>query len=545
MTNKKLGITKHYQYVLQGFLQGLMVPLVAYLIEIARQKLPFSFTSISTIHKNNPLLWIIDSLPLLLASLSWIYQRQHTLKAETDNLKKEAKEHSRAIIEQQTFYESLVNNSPIAIATMNADQKILSTNEAFTNIFQYQEHEVRNKDLDEIIACSEDMEQAKFFTREVTNGGKIHGVGRRKRKDGSLVDVEIYGVPIVIERERIGILGMYIDITNRKEAEDVLIQSEERFRGLFHNSPISMWEVDFSGLKKYLEELGYSNPDELKLFLEKMQGLEREFATLLKIIDVNQTTLSLFKADDLEDLRNNFEKIFIDQSAPAVRDIMVALNNGAHKFETEFTHRTLDGFLLHTIVRLSLVGGCEDDWSRVYVSIVDITERKWTEERLRFLSMHDTLTNLYNRMFFETELTRLSKGRQLPISIIVCDLDNLKLVNDTYGHKAGDDIIKKTATLLQECFRCEDIVARLGGDEFAVIIPKLDEATVDRIIQRLRDRIGVYNHTLPANRQGKIINLSIGSATTVEGMEMEELFKAADKHMYQEKKKKRKSSQCQ
>jgi diguanylate cyclase (GGDEF)-like protein len=82
-------------------------------------------------------------------------------------------------------------------------------------------------------------------------------------------------------------------------------------------------------------------------------------------------------------------------------------------------------------------------------------------------------------------------------------------------------------------------------DEFAVIIPKLDEATVDRIIQRLRDRIGVYNHTLPANRQGKIINLSIGSATTVEGMEMEELFKAADKHMYQEKKKKRKSSQCQ
>jgi GGDEF domain-containing protein len=215
----------------------------------------------------------------------------------------------------------------------------------------------------------------------------------------------------------------------------------------------------------------------------------------LKIIDVNQTTLSLFKADDLEDLRNNFEKIFIDQSAPAVRDIMVALNNGAHKFETEFTHRTLDGFLLHTIVRLSLVGGCEDDWSRVYVSIVDITERKWTEERLRFLSMHDTLTNLYNRMFFETELTRLSKGRQLPISIIVCDLDNLKLVNDTYGHKAGDDIIKKTATLLQECFRCEDL-CRLGVDEFAVIIPKRTIATrVGSYNSIGGDRIGVYNHT--------------------------------------------------
>ncbi len=545
MKDKKFRASKHCQYVLQGLLQGSIILLTAYLIEIVRLKIPFSSSVIATIHKKNPLLWLIDSLPFFIALLSWGYQRQRILTAETDHLKREVEQHTRAIVEQQTFYQSLVNNSPIAIVTMDADQKILSVNEAFSNIFQYQEHEVRNKDLDEIIACGEDLEQAKFFTKEVMEGGKIHGIGRRKRKDGSLVDVEMYGVPIVFESKRIGVLGMYIDITSRKEAEDILIHSEERFRGLFHNSPISMWEVDFSGLKRYLEELGYNNPDELRLFLEKMQGLEREFAALLKIIDVNQTTLTLFKASNPEDLKNNFERIFIDQSAPAVRDIIIALYKGVQKFETEFTHRTLDGFLLHTIVRLSLVGGCEDDWSRVYVSIIDITERKWSEERLRFLSLHDPLTNLYNRMFFETELTRLSKGRHLPVSIIVCDLDNLKLINDNYGHRAGDEIIKQTAMLLQECFRSEDIIARLGGDEFAVIIPNLDEMAVERIIERLRNRIDSYNQTLPASQDGMIINLSIGCATSMEKMEMEELFKAADKRMYQEKKKKRKSSQCQ
>lgn len=360
-----------------------------------------------------------------------------------------------------------------------------------------------------------------------------------------MVDVEVYGVPIVLENKRIGILGMYIDITTRKEAEDILIQSEQRFRSLFHNSPISMWEVDFSGLRRFIEDLGYTNPDELRIFLERMPELEKEFPALLKIIDVNQATLALFKAKDLELLKANFEHIFIDQSVAAIRAIIMAFYKGNREFETEITHRNLDGFLLHTVVRLSLVDECEDDWSRVYISIFDITERKWAEERLRFLSMHDPLTNLYNRMFFETELMRLSKGRQLPISIIVCDLDNLKLVNDTYGHKAGDQIIKQTATLLSSCFRSADIVARLGGDEFAVIIPNLDVDKVEQIIQRLRDRITSYNQSLLSNQPGKTINLSIGSATALVGTEMEALFKAADERMYLEKKNKRNGNQCE
>ena len=545
MNYKNSRISQPYHYALPGLLQGLIIPFIAYLIEIARQRLPFSLSSILIIHKNNPLIWLIDSMPIFILALSLVYQRQRILAKETNALKKEVEEHSRAMLEQQTFFESLVNNSPIAIATMDADQKILSVNNAFTNLFQYTEDEVRHKALDEIIAVGENQDQAKCFTKEVLEGGKIHAVGKRCRKDGDMVDVEVYGVPIVLENKRIGILGMYIDITTRKEAEDILIQSEQRFRSLFHNSPISMWEVDFSGLRRFIEDLGYTNPDELRIFLERMPELEKEFPALLKIIDVNQATLALFKAKDLELLKANFEHIFIDQSVAAIRAIIMAFYKGNREFETEFTHRNLDGFLLHTVVRLSLVDECEDDWSRVYISIFDITERKWAEERLRFLSMHDPLTNLYNRMFFETELMRLSKGRQLPISIIVCDLDNLKLVNDTYGHKAGDQIIKQTATLLSSCFRSEDIVARLGGDEFAVIIPNLDVDKVKQIIQRLRDRITSYNQSLLSNQPGKTINLSIGSATALVGTEMEALFKAADKRMYLEKKNKRNGNQCE
>lgn len=530
------------RYALQGFFEGLLIPALGFIIEIIRLDLPLSLSSIVKIHINNPLLWLIDSMPLFISFLSYAYNREIELTAQTKYLEKEIEKRSNKILEQKTFYESLINNSPVAIVTMDADQRIISINQAFSNIFQYTQDEVQKKDLDEIIAGGNELNQAQNFTNEVLSGGKIHGIGKRRRKDGALVDVEIYGVPILCEEKRIGVLGMYIDITDRKQAEESIKKSELRFRGLFHDSPISMWEVNFSKLKGFLNNLEFTNPDEIKVFLEKTQSLEKEFPALIDILDVNQAALSLFKADDLNHLKENFENIFIDQSVEAIQYIILSLYQGSHQIETEFVYRTLDGVLIHTIVRLSLVTGYEGDWSRVYVSILDITERKWSEERLRYLSLHDSMTGLYNRSFFEAELRRLSHGREFPVSIIVCDLDNLKRINDTYGHKSGDTVICKTASLLVECFRNEDVVARLGGDEFAVIIPYLTEPFVLRIVERLREKFNDYNQTLSHNDHGNQINLSIGSATTQTNIEMEELFKIADKRMYSEKSKKRASA---
>ena len=321
---------------------------------------------------------------------------------------------------------------------------------------------------------------------------------------------------------------MYIDITDRIQAEESIKKSELRFRSLFHDSPISMWEFDFS------------SPNELKIFLEKLSTLEKEFPSLISVLDANQATLLLFKATDLDQLKERFEDIFIDQSVTAIQNIIISLSTGSRQIETEFIFQTLENLLVYTIVRLSLVTDTEDNWSRVYVSMIDITERKWAEERLRYLSMRDSMTCLFNRAFFESELKRLSQEQVFPISIIVGDLDNLKRINDTYGHKSGDALICKTAALFIENFRGDDIVARLGGDEFAVIIPSLEESVVQKILTRLRKNIDDYNAA--QENQGTRINISLGVATAESSFETEELFKLADQRMYQEKNGKRKTN---
>lgn len=160
----------------------------------------------------------------------------------------------------------------------------------------------------------------------------------------------------------------------------------------------------------------------------------------------------------------------------------------------------------------------------------DVTERKQVEERLRHISSHDILTGLYNRNFFEEELERLQRGRQFPVSFIMADVDDLKVVNDSQGHRAGDELLVRAAILFREVFRSEDVVARIGGDEFAVVLPETDADTVAEILQRIRDGLNNWNAVYPVT-----INLSLGSGTAETGDEIFATLKAADERMYADK----------
>ncbi|HEX2981572.1 MAG TPA: diguanylate cyclase [Anaerolineaceae bacterium] len=176
----------------------------------------------------------------------------------------------------------------------------------------------------------------------------------------------------------------------------------------------------------------------------------------------------------------------------------------------------------------------EKDGEVYYTAIIrDITSRKVIENELRFLSTHDVLTGLFNRLHFEEQLERLKNGRSYPISVVIADVDGLKHVNDTYGHAMGDELIRTTAQVLKNSFRAEDIIARLGGDEFGMILPLSDEEITQDAVQRIYANLtdaAIVDSELPFT-----LSLSIGASTAQRGDDLSVTVREADRRMYRHK----------
>jgi PAS domain S-box-containing protein len=214
----------------------------------------------------------------------------------TEQVKAEAE-----IRRQKQFFEAVVQNSPVAIVTIDFNQRISSCNPAFENLFGYQIDEVVGKDLDSLIAPAEALPKAKSFTQQVAGGGTIRGFGQRKRKDNTLIDVEIAGVPVLVEGETLATLGIYHDITEleraRRDAEMADRAKSEFLANMSHeirtpmNGVIGMLELALdTGLnaeqKDYLETARESADALLSLLNDILDFAKIEAGHLdLEIID--------------------------------------------------------------------------------------------------------------------------------------------------------------------------------------------------------------------------------------------------------------------
>ena len=161
----------------------------------------------------------------------------------------------------------------------------------------------------------------------------------------------------------------------------------------------------------------------------------------------------------------------------------------------------------------------------------DITIRKQAEEQLHFISLHDHLTGFRNRASFEKELDTFARPDCLPVSVVVCDVDGLKFVNDTLGHSAGDQLLITVSAILKRHFAAAAAIYRIGGDEFIVILPGTGQEAAAKTCQELQKAIARHNggDTIP-------ISLSIGfAASDADSADMASLLKEADDNMYREK----------
>ncbi len=153
------------------------------------------------------------------------------------------------------------------------------------------------------------------------------------------------------------------------------------------------------------------------------------------------------------------------------------------------------------VVAVLGVGNKPEDYTDSDVQLVsffadlawEVVEQKQAEDYIRYMSFHDCLTGLHNRAFLEEEMVRLEGSRDLPISVIMADLNGLKLVNDTYGHTVGDDMLKAAASVLMASCRTEDIITRWGGDEFVLLLPQTTEAEAHDICKRISEAASQYD----------------------------------------------------
>ncbi|MEA4895547.1 MAG: diguanylate cyclase [Oscillospiraceae bacterium] len=164
----------------------------------------------------------------------------------------------------------------------------------------------------------------------------------------------------------------------------------------------------------------------------------------------------------------------------------------------------------------------------------DITERKKIEKEIQHLTNHDGLTGLFNRTVFDKKMIELDTPQQLPLSVIMGDINGLKLINDAFGHREGDKMLIEVAKILTSCVRNGDITARIGGDEFGILLPQTDSKTAHAVVDRIKIACELY-----ANRTDKetyYMSISLGYDTKLEaGEAFETVIKSAEEFMYRRK----------
>jgi len=279
-------------------------------------------------------------------------------------------------------YEFLVNTMNEGLASIDEQRRFTFINSKFCAMTGYQEQELLGADSRIVIAQEEEsLHQDELTRRRGGAPGKYET--RLIKKHGETFPVILSGSPLYNEQgEYRGALGVFTDITAIKQAEFALKESEKRYHALFENSPISLWELDLSELKSFLDAISQQETPDIERYFSEHPELIRKGIDFVHIRDINQTTLKIFDAQDKQVLFNQFWAIWTEEALAALAQQIFAIWKGAKEFTLETTNTTCAGKMLHVRIKMAFAPGYEENWERALVTVVDLTERKQIEEAL-------------------------------------------------------------------------------------------------------------------------------------------------------------------
>lgn len=335
-------------------------------------------------------------------------------------------------IKQNLIIESFLKNSPIPIVVLDSDFRAVDINDKFTELFQYTKEEIVGKRIDKLIAPITLQEEAIEIANEALKSSFVQRRTIRKRKDDTLVNVEIVAFPILYNERIIGTYIHYIDITESLKHKTQL----ELFQKVLENNIEGVVITDSEGNIEWINHA-----------FTKITGYE--------LSEIKGKTMSILRSNvHNEDFYNNMWN--------ALRCL--------HHWQGEIWNKNKNGEIYPEWLNIYAIKN--DNHITHYVGIFrDLSETKFIDQKIRILSQKDVLTSLYNRVYFIDNLERVL-AKEENVAILFMDLNHFKEINDTLGHYAGDQYLIEIAHRLEDIFIDNNnvIIARYGGDEFIVMI---------------------------------------------------------------------------
>jgi diguanylate cyclase (GGDEF)-like protein/PAS domain S-box-containing protein len=401
-------------------------------------------------------------------------------------------------------FDQLVEHALVGVYVVH-EERLVYANPEMGRLFGYPVAELLALPSIYGLVAETDRETVREMLRRRLAGEveTVRYVMRGLRRDGSTVDVEVLSRRTQYN-ERPAVSGTMIDITERRQRERDLEAREQRLQALLENALDAVFTCDPDGRFTSMNRSG-----------EALFGFEPGAA---------------------------IGRMLLETIAPEWHDQARAFLANVHRASRGLTAEvpmiTQQGSYLVVALSLQVVARAQAVPEVLGIGR-DVTAQKRQEAALRSLTLIDHLTGLYNRrgfMLLAERHLKLAARKRRQVFLLFCDVDGLKQINDTLGHRAGDHALVDAADILRRTFRSADIVARLGGDEFTVFPLEATDESGGRLVARLEECLAAHN-AAHATERGFTLSMSVGmarfepgSASTVEG-----LLEEADRGLYRNK----------